>query len=159
VLLDAQRGQQFCHPGPGLPPGQPGQLGGQQHIVGHGQVVQQVEELEDHADPLPPEPGQPGLAEPVDPLSGHGDRPAGRPVQPGDEVEQGGLAAPGRSHHRDRLAWSDVQADRPQRGRPVVLVLFRDAAELYHRVRGRAGGAPCARPARPDVRIHGYSSR
>ena len=52
----------------------PGELRGQQHVVGDGQVVEQVEELEDHADLAPPEPRHPGLAELVDPLARHRDR-------------------------------------------------------------------------------------
>ena len=74
VVLKAHPGKQLAGPRPCLPPGRPGQLGGQQHVVLDGEVVEQVEELEHDPDVPGPEPGQPALAQPVDPPSGHGDR-------------------------------------------------------------------------------------
>jgi hypothetical protein len=116
-------------------------LCGQQHVVGDGQIVEQVEELEDHADVPVPEAGQTGLTEGVDALPGHHDRAAGRPVQAGDQVEQGRLAAARRAHHGDRLARREFQADLVDRGRPVAVVAFAGIAEFYECVHpGTVGG-------------------
>ncbi len=122
VLGDPQLGQQLPGPGPGLPPGRPGQLGGQQHVVLDGEVVEQVEELEDDADVPGPEPGQRALAELVDPPPGQADLAGARPVQPGDQVEQGGLAAAGRAHDRHHLPGRHGQVHVQQRGCRARLV-------------------------------------
>ena len=122
VPLDAHPFQQLPGPGPRGPPGRPGQLGGQQHVVFHGEVVQQVEELEDDPDVPGPEPGQPALAEVVDPPPGHGDRALGGPVEPGDEVEQGGLPAARGAHDRRHLPGRHVHAEVRQRGRGARLI-------------------------------------
>ncbi len=53
--------EQLGRPRPGPPPGRAGQLGGQQHVVGDGQVVEEVEELEDDADVPGAEPGEGAL--------------------------------------------------------------------------------------------------
>ncbi len=68
VLVEAEPGEQLGGPRPRPPPGRAGQLGGQQHVVGDGEVVEQVEELEDDADVAGAEPGERALAERVDPL-------------------------------------------------------------------------------------------
>jgi len=51
------------------------------------------------------------VAEPVDPLAADPDRPGGGPVQPGDEVEQRGLATAGWSHDGDGLAGRDRRGE------------------------------------------------
>ena len=48
----------------------------------------------------------------------------GRPVQAGDHVEQGRLAAAGRAHHRHRLAGADLQRHPVQGGRVAVLLAY-----------------------------------
>ena len=90
---DPQRGEQFLRALPGVARPHPGELGGQQHVVDHRHVVEEVEELEDHADLAAAEPGRTGLRQHVHPLVADPDRAAGRPVHPGDEVEQRRLAA------------------------------------------------------------------
>ena len=84
-----------------------------------------------------PEPGRTGLAERVDPLPGHGDRAAGRPVQAGDEVQQRRLAAAGRAHHGDRLAGSHPQLDPVHRGLAPAAVALGYVAELYQSIHAR----------------------
>ena len=147
VLRDAQLVQQPGHRGPGLAARRAGQLGGQQHVVRHGQVVQQVEELEDHPDPAAAEPGQAGFAQRVHPLAGHGDRAAGRLVQPGDQVQQRGLAAARRAHHGDRLAVPDVQAQLGQ-GRLAARVTLGHLAD-------RDQGIHHSHETQPDPRAAG----
>src|SRR6185437_11751541 len=135
-------------PGPGLLRRQPGQLGGQQDVVQHGHVVEQVEELEDHADVPAPEAGQAGLAELVHPLPRHQDLAAGGTVEAGDEVEQRGLAAPGRAHHRERLAGRHRQADVVHGGGSVLVVTFGHIGELNEVIHGWTVRTwpPAARP-------------
>jgi hypothetical protein len=91
------------------------------HVVGDGQVVDQVEELEDHPDAGPPVLRGGGLAELVDAYAVDGDRAAGGPVQAGDQVEQCGLATAGRAEDRDGLPARHAQRHVVQGGRPTVV--------------------------------------
>jgi hypothetical protein len=117
VLPDPQSGQQLGGASPGRRLGLPAELGGQQHVVEDGHVLEQVEELEDHPDLPAAEPGHGGLAEPVHPLAADPDRSAARPVQPGDQVEQRGLPAARGPHDGHGLAGLDRHADiRHRRG-------------------------------------------
>ena len=70
-----------------------------------------MEGLEDEADAVPPQPGQRPLAQLVDALPGQPDLPGRGPVQAAEQVQQGGLPAAARPHHRHRLAAGDVQVD------------------------------------------------
>jgi len=137
VLPDPQGGQQLIGPRPRLRGRQAGQLGGEQDVVRDGHVVEQVEELEDHADLAPPELGQPGLAERVDAFAADPDLAAGRPVEPGDQVEQGRFPAAGRPHHRDRLAVADVHGDVRHRGRPTNVMKHAGQARTAVRIEYR----------------------
>ncbi len=131
VALDVQRREQLAHARPCLRPGHPGQLRRQQDVVGDGQVVEQVEELEDHPDLAPAAAGHPGLAEPVDPLAGHGDRAARRPVQTGDQVQEGRLPAAGRAHHGHRLTRRDLECYPVDGGLSRAVVALRHVVDLH----------------------------
>src|SRR5215472_16509127 len=150
VPLDVQRGQQFAGPCPGLAAAHSGELRGQQHVVGDGQVVEQIEELKDHSNTAPPESGYSRFAEPVHPVPGYGHRAAGRLVQAGDEVQQGGLAAARRSHHRHSLTRCYFQAHAVHGGLAVVVIAFGhvvDPHESIHERHGRQGDAATASAA------------
>jgi hypothetical protein len=121
VPVDPQMLQQTGGPPPRLGPGQTRQLGGQQHVVGDRQVVQQIEELEDHADLRPPELRRPRLAHPVHPQPGDGDGARAGPVEPGDQVEQRRLAAAGRPQHGDRLSGAHAQGHVGEGRRPLAV--------------------------------------
>ncbi len=127
VLADLQPVEQLARAAPGSCPGQPCQLRRQQHVVGHGQVVEQVEELENHSDALPPVFREARLAHRVDPLACHRHGPRRRPVESGDQVEQRRLAAAGRPHDCHGLAGRDLEADVLHRERPVLVVLLADS--------------------------------
>src|SRR5262249_9184906 len=105
------------------------------YVLQHGQVAEQVEELEDEPDPRPPEAGQAGFAEPAQVLSSYGYPTSARPVEPGDQVEQGRLPTPRRPHDRGKLAVVDGQADPVQRGPPAgpVVVCLADLRQLHQR--------------------------
>jgi hypothetical protein len=75
VALDPQLCQQLSGPRAGVTTTHPGELRGQQHVVPHGQVLEQDEELEDHPDLAAAKPCDPGLAHPIDPLAGDRDPP------------------------------------------------------------------------------------
>src|SRR5207245_9402099 len=84
------------------------QLRGDEDVLECGKVWQQVEELEDEANVVAAEPGQPRLTELAEVRAAHGDPTRRRPVEPGDHVEQGGLAAARRSHDRGELTLLDA---------------------------------------------------
>ncbi len=84
-------------------------------VVDRGQAFQQDELLEDHAEPVRAHPGELPVAEPFDRLSGDAHRAAGRPVQPGGQVEQGGLAGPGRAEDGDQVTAVHGERDPAQR--------------------------------------------
>jgi hypothetical protein len=69
-------------------------LGGEQDILEHGEVAEQVEELENEPQPCTPEAGQAALAEAAQFLARHIDPASTGSVDPGDQVEQRGLPAP-----------------------------------------------------------------
>jgi len=157
VPADAQPGQQFRAPGPGLAPRHPGELGGQQHVTGHGQVIEQVEELEDHPHLAAPVPRRPGLAHAVDPLPGHGHRPAARLVESGDQVQQRGFPAARRAHHRHRLPPGDGQADPVQRRPAAPGIPPGDLAELDQHLRAVAAPVTTGRGVRHAMAHDVYS--
>src|SRR5262249_14440083 len=74
-------------------------------VLEHGHVREQREVLEDHA-----EPALAGL-QIVDHGVADDDAAAGRPVEPGDLVQRGGLPAARRPHHDQKLAVADLQVD------------------------------------------------
>jgi hypothetical protein len=94
------------------------------------------------------ESGHRGLGQPFDPLSGDGHLAAGRPVETGDEIEQGRLSAAGWSHDGDGLAGRDLQADTVQGWPAGTAVTLRNIVEPYQCVHaGTVGGR--ARATRP----------
>ena len=68
-------------------------------------------ELEDEADVVGPPVGQLGLGEPGQLDALHQQGAFIRPVQAGDEIQQGGLAGAGRAHEGQEIAGLDVQGD------------------------------------------------
>lgn len=64
----------------------------------------------------------------------HLDQPCGRPVQPRDHVEHGGLPAPRRPHHGDCLTGFDTKRHFVQGGRANVLLSH--PIEAHHRCHG-----------------------
>jgi len=149
VLPDPQRREQLIDPRPRLRLRLPAELRGQQHVVRDRHVVEQVEELEDHPDPPAPEPRRAGLAEHVDPLITDPHRAARRPVKPGDQVEQRGLSAARRPHHRDGLTVRDRHADIGHRGRPAVFIPFGYVVELHEDTHAGTVRRPLSPPRPP----------
>ena len=85
-LGDVELGQQLHAPGSCRGGSGAQQLGGEEDVLEHGQVAEQVEELEDEPQSRAPEAGQAGFAEPAQVLPCHpapGHRSAGRPRRPG----------------------------------------------------------------------------
>jgi hypothetical protein len=110
----------------------------QRDVVGHREVVPH-EVLEHHGDPFPPG----GLAELADVGTGHGDRAGVRPVQAGEQLDQGGLAGAVEPDDREQLTRFDgeVQAVEYQPVRPRVAEP--DAAQFDPRRCGRfIAGSP-----------------
>ena len=99
---------------------------GQLHVVGCGEVGQEIVELEDEADDVAAEArrvAQPGHGDVVDAhVAGIG------PVQAADELQQRALARAGRARQRDELARLEVERDVAQRVDPTVVAL-RDAID------------------------------
>ena len=86
-------------------------------ILGHGQVVDQIEALEDEADVFTPKPGQLSLRASADLFAEELERAAARAIEEAEDIEQGGLAAPRRSHDGDKLAGADLEGNLVQRRR------------------------------------------
>ncbi len=121
-------------------------------VVPRGEVVQQEELLEDHAQPVRAQAGR--AAGRTAPRSG-GRRSApsrdGRPVQPGGEVEQRGLAGAGRSDHGDQLSTVDGQADAARPTSTGGFARVRPSAPgRSSRTRGRHDAGTCT--SSPAVR-------
>ncbi len=73
-----------------VPEGQP--CGHQ--VLQRGQPGEQVRVLEDQADMAGTELGEVAFRRPVDPRAEHADRAVGRPIEPGDKVQERGLPQP-----------------------------------------------------------------
>jgi hypothetical protein len=99
---------------------------GQLHVVGRGQVGQEIVELKHEADDVAAEArrvAQPGHGDVVDAhVAGVG------PVQPADELQQRALARAGRARQRDELARLEVERDVAQRV-DLTVVALRDAID------------------------------
>src|SRR5262249_3235777 len=76
-------------------------------VLERAHLAEEVVELEDEADLPPPEPGQACLRPGEDVLAPEEHTSTGGSVERTQQVEQGGLAHPGRPDHRDALAWLD----------------------------------------------------
>src|SRR5690606_6702183 len=74
----------------------PREIHWQHRVLERGERRQELEELEDNADAAPAPGGELLLAQGVDALAVDADRARRRPVDAGDDVEDGGLTAPGR---------------------------------------------------------------
>ena len=121
-------------------PGHAGQEQRQRDVLRQGEGGEEVEELEDEADPVAPQRRQPLVVQlrEVDAVDGH--RPRRGPVHAPAEVQERGLAAPGRSHDGHELAGRELQTDAPQgvhRGLAVAVALVQ-APGLQHRPGPRA---------------------
>ena len=81
-----------------LLPGPPLEGHGQGDVLPQGEGVQEVVVLEDEAQTLPAEAGHVPVRDPGQILAAQADPPGGGPVNGGDHVQQGGLAAPRRPH-------------------------------------------------------------
>src|SRR5262249_28455615 len=88
----------------------------QGHVVQGRGARQQVEGLEDEADGVVAQPGQLGGAQLGHVPAGDPQGPAGRPVQPAEQVHEGGLAGAGRAEDRGVVTGRDGPADPAQRG-------------------------------------------
>ena len=73
-----------------------------------------MEELEDEADGVAPYLGELGLPEIGDLATVEAIGTGRGPIQAAEDVEQGGLAAPGRPHDRHVLSGSNAEIDVPQ---------------------------------------------
>ena len=120
---------------------------GEHHVLERGAVAEQMEGLEHEADAPRSQRGALVLAQRrgVDAVDQVGAR--GGAVEAPEDVEQRGLAGPGRPYDRDPVAGVDVEVDAAQRlhGR-VAAVGAADAAQLHDRVvrRWRATTGPGA---------------
>jgi len=84
-------------------------------VLDRGEGREQLEELEDHANGAAAPGGEPVARQLREAGAGHGDRAGGRPVDPGDQVEEGGFAAAGLADHGDELARAHVEIDPAER--------------------------------------------
>ena len=121
---------------------------GMQDVVQDVEVVQEREVLEDEADAEDPEPppfavGQ--LAD-RDPVDGHA--AGARRDDPGDQVEQRGLARPARPDDRDRLAVADGELGQAQTVVPVTVTELQVANADRRLPRGTVADARCRQPPR-----------
>ena len=114
----------------------------ERHVLEHGHALEQVEELEDDADVAcaacrraRPRSGRHLLV-------GERDLPLVRVIEPRDEVQQRGLAAPGGAHDRDELPAVHLEVGPAQgaHGRVLRLEGAPDAAHVEDQV-----GAPTRR--------------
>jgi hypothetical protein len=107
-----------------------------------------MEGLEDEADGVPPHPGQGLLPELVDTAPGQPHLSTGGPVQPAEQVQQRGLPAAARPHHRHRLTRGDLEVD-PVDGAHQSLspaVLLAQPAGAEHGGVGGVAHDPLPRP-------------
>jgi hypothetical protein len=144
LVAQADQGQVAAGPVEPFPFGAAaGEVQRQHRVLQRRQRGQQLEELEYHAHvPAPPD-GQFFLAHQVDPRSADRHRPRGRPVDPGDQVQDRRLAAARRAHDGHQLAGPDLQVDAAQ-GRvvhPAHPVGLLDAGQVDERLSdpGRTG--------------------
>ena len=91
-------------------------------------------ELEDEPDVRAPVAGR--VVQPGDIPPGHLQGSSGRPVERGQEVEHGRLAASGRSGHRHPLAGRDREAETVERVDRAPVEVLGDVDELDGRHRG-----------------------
>ena len=113
------------------------------HVVQRRHAPGQVELLEDHAQPVRPQPGEAPVGQALDGLAGDAYRAGTRPVQGGGQVEQRGLAGPGRPEDGHQFTGIDGEGDAPQRlHRRGARVDLADVAQFQDGAH-RAGTSTC----------------
>ncbi len=103
--------EQLGRTSPCRPPGRADQQRRELDVLDGGELVDKVERLEHEPDRAAPQLGPCRLRQPVDALVAQGQRAGVGSLQPTQQVQQGGLAAPARSHDRHGLALLDGQVD------------------------------------------------
>ena len=91
-------------------------LEGDQHVLEGGECGYELEALEYEADALGSERGALVFAEPIEGHPVQMNLALSGPVETGQESEQCGLAAAGRSQHGHDLARGDIEVDTPEHG-------------------------------------------
>src|SRR6516225_4012905 len=126
---------------------------GRLDVLGRRQRGHQVEGLEDEPDRFRPQPGHLTLAEPRQVLPVELDGSRRRPVQPAEQVEQGGLAVPGAALHGQPLAVLDHQGEIADRGNGLAAlgVELGHVGQLVHRFVSSSVGAGCAHATRASA--------
>ena len=100
-------------------------------VLEHRLVRQQAEVLEDHAD-LAAQLRHLPVGEAPHVLAGDVHHPAGGPLLPQHQAQEGGLAGPGCAHEEDELALDDLEAHVVHRGTDRALVDLGDVLEADH---------------------------
>lgn len=111
-------------------------------VLPQAQLGHEVAELEDKAHLAQPQRRPPPLRQQVQPLAAEVDLPRVGDEEPGQEVQQGGLAGPGRAHDRDHLTWVDAEVDTAQHRCRAVCVV--QTARAQHPARWISGLGPSA---------------
>jgi hypothetical protein len=114
-LGEAEPLEQLARPAPRLAPRDAREQGRQLDVVGHRQVVDQVEEREDEAELAAPQPRPAALAGVVDALAVQVDLARRRAVEPAQQVQQRRRAAAARPRHGQELAVRELEVDPVQR--------------------------------------------
>ena len=84
-------------------------MGGEEDVVEHTQVVEQVEELKDKPDARPAEPCQIRLAETAKVMAIDHQASGRCMIQPRHQVKQGRLPTAGRTHDRREFTLADLE--------------------------------------------------
>ena len=130
-------------PRPALPLGgrQIGEQQRQLHVPLRRQRGQQVVELEDEAHVRGAPGGQLAPGQAIDAPALHDDDPAGRRVEPADQIQERGLAGSRWAHQRHEVALGDVEVDAVQRLDPLAsaAIDLGHAADLHQGSHGDRG--------------------
>ena len=135
LLGNAEIAQQLVRRPTSLPAPPADQQQGELDVLDRRKGRHEIEELEHEADLAATENRQLRLAQAVDTVTVEPDLPCRRSIEPGQQVEQGGLPAPARAHDRDELAAldRDVDATKTQHLRAAGLVRLRELPRLQDR--------------------------
>jgi hypothetical protein len=151
VLFDAQDVQQLARSTPCLSTPHPDELGGQHHVVAHGQIVQQVEELEDQTNGRSAIPGRRPLGHRADVHPSDEHRSRARPIQPGNEVQHRRLPAARGPEDRHRLTRLHRERHGVERDGAAV-VAAAHVRQLDHWCAHRATACDGVRMSNPALR-------
>ncbi len=138
-------GQRVCRQPPPLAAADAGVQQPVGHVAQHALVLGEEELLEHEPDPGRPQRRQLPVPHPRHVQAGDAYRPGRRPVQGAHQVQQRGLARPGRADHRHQLPGRHRQArliQRPHRRRPGVLLDHPLQLQHRNRRRGHDAGLP-----------------